>query len=528
MPPKEPAPKKAAPVVARQAISTSSLVYVPEDIVEGFEQRIETGIDWTLIARALRGHKALCKRDTIRKVTFSEALENKINRSIINGFLDKESGLTLDQHWEFLLPAILWDNEKFANEEEKICFRNDNCITDDLVPMIKKTVKSGHRNTLKEDMKMVCVLRVNDSEMSELDESLAEYKKLVTLNLCGNFLSELMPDIIPPSVKNLELQTNFFSDLSTFAEALPTDLLYLGLAKNFLTSDNVDGIGLLPFNLTVLDLSDNDIYHLDTVLEAVARLPNLSGLQLSGNPCSGVFGNFHVELEIPLLDAARRRFLMFRNHESLIEMLPPDEEDAWHTMPSVPVMSKLHPSVEEEASSHSSDIYTKLEVINPREIRNFTTFETNKVQWNKVMNFQEPVLKIFCPDLTTLRDTFRTIITIRLVYTVTHTAQKASKKSHTALHTPLDMRVILATIKCTLNSPDWSQHGQHFHWDDSLGTQDAIHWGDGDLSVLQYSNVEKTPKTPKGKSDDVGTSSRQVIPDNLTCHFGFGIDTLKL
>lgn len=34
-----------------------------------------------------------------------------------------------------------------------------------------------------------------------------------------------------------------------------------------------------------------------------------------------------MELEIPLLDVARRRFLLFRNYESLTEMLPMPEDD---------------------------------------------------------------------------------------------------------------------------------------------------------------------------------------------------------
>lgn len=75
--------------------------------------------------------------------------------------------------------------------------------------------------------------------MSELDESLTEYKKLILLNLCGNFLAELNPNFIPPSLRGLELQTNRFSDVSVFAEYLPVDLLYLGLARNFLTSGNI-------------------------------------------------------------------------------------------------------------------------------------------------------------------------------------------------------------------------------------------------------------------------------------------------
>lgn len=36
-----------------------------------------------------------------------------------------------------------------------------------------------------------------------------------------------------------------------------------------------------------------------------------------------------MELELPLLDSTRRKFLMFRNNDSLIEMLPPPEDEEW-------------------------------------------------------------------------------------------------------------------------------------------------------------------------------------------------------
>lgn len=122
-------------------------------------------MDWSLTACGVRYHKALCKREDIPKVTFSEALENKISKSFLYGFLDEESGLTLKEHWDFLLPTTLWDIEKFANEEGKICFKNENCITDNLVAMIKKAMKEGDRNSFKDSLKQVKVLRVNDSEV---------------------------------------------------------------------------------------------------------------------------------------------------------------------------------------------------------------------------------------------------------------------------------------------------------------------------------------------------------------------------
>lgn len=46
-----------------------------------------------------------------------------------------------------------------------------------------------------------------------------------------------------------------------------------------------------------------------------------------------------------------------------------------------------------------------------------------------------------------------------------------------------EMRVTIATVKCALRPCDWSQPAQHFHWADTLDTNEAIHWGDGDLSV---------------------------------------------
>ncbi|CAH0404662.1 unnamed protein product [Chilo suppressalis] len=593
MPPKvkEAVPKKPPPPVIRPPISESSLVHVPDDAVEGYQERLEKGIEWTLIEKAAKHHNELSSRPGIRTRTFAVALQNKINQSILSGFLNQESDITLEQQWE-LLPITLWDNEKFANEEAKICFENRNNITNDLIKLIKKAVKSGDSEVLKRELKLISILRVNDAQMTEIDESLLEYKNVVSLSLCGNFLSNLNGQLIPTGVKTLELQFNRMSNLEAFVEYLPTELLYLGLARNLLTNEFIEPLARLPYQITVLDLSDNDIYHLVPLLNTLAMLPNLQALLLVGNPCAvchgyarttlmrlpllkwldsrqimatdrseepfephpddlraafftftvfrimsapqppkpekGAVTTFHVELELPLLDATRRKFLLFRNHESLVEMLPPPEDGDWDDvkMPSAILNSKI--VLDPEQSSHESDIYKNLTTKNSREILHYTIFETNKVQWNKVINFQEPAVKIFCPDLTALRDTFRTVITLRLIYSVTVTGKqgKPDKKSSHSMKPSSEHRVTLATIKCALRQPDWSQPSQHFHWDDSLGTNDAIHWGDGDLSVLQYSQAPV--KVTKGKQDtDVGPSSRQLPPDNLTCHFGFGIETLR-
>ncbi|XP_050685557.1 uncharacterized protein LOC126979986 [Leptidea sinapis] len=214
---------------------------------------------------------------------------------------------------------------------------------------------------------------------------------------------------------------------------------------------------------------------------------------------------------------------MFRSNKSLTEMMPLPEDDEW----SFKLASTAETNVDPEASSHDSDIYTRLTAKNSRLIQNYTTFESNRIQWNKIMNFQEPTLRMFCPNLTALRDTFRSVITLRLVYSLSFTAKpaKSDKKSSQMLKPPSEQRVVLATIRCALKHPDWSQPSQHFHWDDNLATDDAVHWGDGDLSVLQYS--VGPVKTTKGKNDADLSSSKQTPPENLTCHFGFGIDTVR-
>lgn len=196
MPPKaKEAVKKPATQVVRPSISDASLVLTPEDVIEGnqvrplpmqvlvyflvplfafildssgFQERIETGIDWTLIEQAARHHKHLCLREEIPTKTFSEGLQTKIENSIFGGFLNAESGISLDQQWELVLPITLWDIEKFENEEGKICFHSANCITDNMTKLIKRAVMLEDREVLRQDIKMVNVLRVHDSQVKSL------------------------------------------------------------------------------------------------------------------------------------------------------------------------------------------------------------------------------------------------------------------------------------------------------------------------------------------------------------------------
>lgn len=134
-------------------------------IITGFQERIETGVEWVLLEEAVRHHKALCLRNNIPVVYFSKALEKKLKNSIIGEFLDNESPLTLQQHWEVTLPMTLFDIQKCSSIEGKTCYNSANCITDDPIALIQNAVIANNRKVLKEDLTKTHVLRITDSKV---------------------------------------------------------------------------------------------------------------------------------------------------------------------------------------------------------------------------------------------------------------------------------------------------------------------------------------------------------------------------
>lgn len=134
-------------------------------IITGFQDRIETGVDWVILEKAARHHKALSLRTDIPMVCFSKALKNKIKNSMIGEFLDNDSPLTLRQHWEVTLPMTIFDIEKCATTEGKLCYRSANCVTDNPKALILNAVIKNDRTVLKQELRKIHVLRVIDSKV---------------------------------------------------------------------------------------------------------------------------------------------------------------------------------------------------------------------------------------------------------------------------------------------------------------------------------------------------------------------------
>lgn len=74
--------------------------------------------------------------------------------------------------------------------------------------------------------------------MTKLDKGLTGFRRLVRLNLCGNFLSDIDAGFMPRGLRALEMQSNFIKSVEVLAAGLPSGLLYLGLGKNVIGKVN--------------------------------------------------------------------------------------------------------------------------------------------------------------------------------------------------------------------------------------------------------------------------------------------------
>lgn len=132
---------------------------------QGYQDRIETGIAWTLIEQAARHHKKRSLRNNLPQLCFSEALEKQLQKSILKDFLNDNSGLTLEKQWELLLPITLWDNNKFADNEDQQCFNSHNNISDNLMEILKNAVNKDDRKLIRKELKKISTLRLIDTNV---------------------------------------------------------------------------------------------------------------------------------------------------------------------------------------------------------------------------------------------------------------------------------------------------------------------------------------------------------------------------
>lgn len=74
------------------------------------------------------------------------------------------------------------------------------------------------------------------------------------------------------------------------------------------------------------------------------------------------------------------------------------------------------PSLQEEPLSENAEELLFLQEKKPEAEPKPTSFKSPSIPWSKIMEFPPPCIRISTSNLTGLRDTFRSCVTIRVVY----------------------------------------------------------------------------------------------------------------
>ncbi|XP_030767863.1 leucine-rich repeat-containing protein 43-like isoform X2 [Sitophilus oryzae] len=190
-------------------------------------------------------------------------------------------------------------------------------------------------------------------------------------------------------------------------------------------------------------------------------------------------------------------------------------------------------------------------------------FKTERAKWSKVIEFPPVVVPNLGNNLNLIRDTFRSIIPVRLVYLKTtlkkekpkgkkEKQQKENKKkakakdnrsyqsnkseecesvkvdNENAEQTETILKQItLTSFYCELKSVNWSDTSLDFYWADHPDFGDRAFRVDGSLEALQYdltaANTSKKSKlTRSSNPNDIVITP--PLPKILTCQVGFGLN----
>ncbi|XP_052824486.1 leucine-rich repeat-containing protein 43 isoform X2 [Octopus bimaculoides] len=205
---------------------------------------------------------------------------------------NKKDKTPLDKHVDTLLEYVhseyspwntdcSWSNEALNLRE--IAITNPQWINDKFVFNFFKT------------------LTLRNSSIQEIDSGVLKFSNLEEFNLNVNYIANIPPKNLPPSLKRLELSANKISDLTSLCDQ-PPPLIHLGLSYNTISYIDKHFTRNYWPQLLSLDLLHNNLCELIQVVKACSYLPKLQSLVLVGNPLSLVTGyRGFVIASLPLL-----------------------------------------------------------------------------------------------------------------------------------------------------------------------------------------------------------------------------------
>ncbi|KAF7993631.1 hypothetical protein HCN44_010226 [Aphidius gifuensis] len=483
-----------------------------------------------------KNNKYDCDFNTTKNLTFDHVFNEKIRNSLVGQFLDNDADFP-DREIRESKMDIFFHNIMNMTTKEWEKWKVQNNFIENSLEIITQAISENLIINRKLLELKILTLRLMVSKITTIDSSLRYFKNLKNLNLGGNEITDINGDLLPRKLEMLELMSNYISNLNNLLNNPPSGLLLLGLSKNKLSTESqLQFIGDKIFYLKVLDLEDNDFNNLIDILEALKPIKTLQSLILEGNPCSTCHGyKISIVLTLPKLfyldnnsvlssayieddcilnndDLKMGTFFMYIYR--IINFEEPER------------MKKIHyiyyceidiPVLVSESSTERQNYSRK--------------FKSEEFEWSRFLNFKEPLLEIPADEngLKFLRDTFKSIVTVRLIekqMSQNKTRRKESKSQRkSSISSSLLLEKTICQFKCALKNMSWSITTQDFEW--SLGMDDkTLACESISLASLKYSeqgNAEKFNNNESSISSNNCDELYVSLPTMFTIQLGFGL-----
>ncbi|XP_048521185.1 uncharacterized protein LOC109537368 isoform X2 [Dendroctonus ponderosae] len=428
---------------------------------------------WTVEEKIFRRKARILQQIATLNIPLKSGLLYKLKMSIFGPFM-KEMNAQEHQNRMFnenKLQILKWHLQRYNQHDTDIVAQRNGFLRNHY-DLLKTAVDKCEiidlgffRNNLK-------YLQLDCCFIKEMDNSLQKFEQLRMLTLSGNFLMQVPGIMLPRSLVFLELFDNLIEDLSEFLRHLPKNLRHLGLGRNQLKDDclrHLLGATQQLCCLKCLDLSDNDMHALSSTLHALQNCSSLTALSLEGNPCSMLPSYRASTLRLlphllildgrKILETDRQIYgepktnclpqLIFQCFRIMGLPEPPkDKKNAQtiHVEVNFPLLSECG-SVEEAAANQppvpdadatGPEEIPKIAAKNPKkkgnkkdkkksyfsgeneydeqkELQN-CWFKSEPVAWAKIMQFPATQVENLPNKSMEIRDTFRSIVPVRIVY----------------------------------------------------------------------------------------------------------------
>ncbi|KAJ8917440.1 hypothetical protein NQ315_005487 [Exocentrus adspersus] len=384
--------------------------------------------------------------------------------------------------------------------------------------------------------------RLNDDSCLHLFSQNSNFKRLQNLDLSDNDICRLQEVLSGAaglkSLKSLALEGNPCAVTVNYSNVI---------FNNFPQLKYLDNVEILDFDRTDAKPVHDDDGEAKLTFTCY-RIMGLPKPPLKTNVASSI----HVEVELPLLEPLPAA----AEEAPDADQVPGDvtqksdkknvgQEPDKSSRGSKTFSKKSGKLNSKSKSVNNPSPYSQRNEYNVTEEKNNLLFKSERMPWRSIIEFPPVFVESPQKDLVSIRDTFRSIVNVRVVYTESlltskHKKSLIGKKSNkreritvedaapTAEEAPeeiISTKITLASFFCDLRSVNWSDEAVDFYWADHsiIGTE-AVRVN-GCLKEIQYAEAGNKSKQQKQAESEISSSITRVnrIPNVFTCQIGFGL-----